>query len=104
MIALVFGLSFTLAINSCEDKLQKKLWPVDCFLALTNKSELKSSPAYTLLNNWCVIHQDELIATEPPDALFSLYIPENCSTLAKKSKKHHQNLKLLRGSFLNSFL
>lgn len=108
MIILIFTLfSFFhsgFSINSCEDKLQKKIWPVDCFLALTNKKEDKNSTAYALLDNWCVVYQDDLVLNEPPEALFSLYIPENCSKLAYRSKKHHQSLRVLNGSFLNSFL
>ena len=91
-------------LNSCEEKLQRKIWPLDCFLSLNLKNYQEKSAPYALLNEWCSLYESTLVAQEPPEALFSLKIPKTCFKLALKSKEHQMSLKLLKGSFLNSFL
>lgn len=92
------------ANSSCEEKLLEKTWPLDCFLALEIKKTPTDSKAYRLLDDWCLLYQDELVINEPPEAIFSLFLPKNCLKSAIKSQSHHNSLKLLSGRFLNSFL
>jgi len=92
------------SINSCEDKLKRRVWPLDCFLSANIQKKDENSKFYMLLNEWCTLYSDDLLLSEPPEALFTLKIPKNCKKIAIKSKRHHESLKLLRGDFLNSFL
>jgi len=92
------------SLNSCEDKLQNKLWPIDCFLALKLQNKPQNSKAYKLLESWCVLYEDDLVLINPPKALFSLDLPLKCFEIALKSQKNHLGQELLEGAFLNSFL
>ena len=92
------------SINSCEDKLQKQTWPLDCFLAANIQKKDENAKFNRLLDEWCALYSDKLLLIEPPEAIFTLKLPTRCKNLALKSKNHHESIKLLRGDFLNSFL
>jgi len=104
LIKLFFIFELTFGYESCEDKLKNIHWPLDCFLALSLKKTGPKSNTYTLLNDWCLLFEEKLLESSPPPSIFSLYLPEKCKQIALKAKNHHIKIKLIKGSFLNSFL
>ena len=90
--------------NSCQEKLEKKVWPVDCFISLNIRKYSENSRPYNLLNEWCILNKENLIQINPPKALFSLHLPASCKNIALKTKQHFESIQLVEGSFLNTFL
>lgn len=88
---------------SCEQKLQDKEWPLDCFLLLHLHKSSGKQLAYKDLNQWCHLNSTELWKKPPPPAIFTLSMPTLCLKAAKVALKHHRAKEILRGSFLNSF-
>ena len=101
LIYLLIGTSY--ASNfSCETKLKNKNWPMECFLSLEINPKKDKFELYDLLNRWCELNTKELSLIDPPKALFSIKMPQNCLKIALKTKSHHKRLKIFNGSFLDA--
>ena len=101
---LLFLINSSFGLTSCEEKLRQVKWPLDCFLALSLQKTSPTSKPYELLDSWCLIYEEKLVKTPPPIPLFSIYLPNACEKVAVKARNHHLKIKLIEGSFLNSFL